>query len=71
MLKFFTLLFVQDENSKQLLAGIGINNVQIGGDTRFDRVYDLVQQAKPQPIIERFVADTDKVLVAGSGVGAR
>ena len=66
MLKFFTLLFVQDENSKQLLAGIGINNVQIGGDTRFDRVYDLVQQAKPQPIIERFVADADKVLVAGS-----
>lgn len=66
MLKFFTLLFVQDENSKRLLAGIGINNVQIGGDTRFDRVYDLVQQAKPQPIIERFVADADKVLVAGS-----
>lgn len=65
MLRFFTVLFVQDENSRKLLAGIGINNVQIGGDTRFDRVYDLVQQAKPQPIIERFVSDS-KVLVAGS-----
>lgn len=65
MLKFFTVLFVQDENSRKLLAGIGINNVQIGGDTRFDRVYDIVQQAKPQPIIERFVSDS-KVLVAGS-----
>lgn len=65
MLKFFTILFVQDENSKRLLASIGINNVQIGGDTRFDRVYDLVQQAKPQPLIEKFVGDS-KVLVAGS-----
>jgi len=66
LLKFFTILFVQDENSKQLLANIGIRNVQIGGDTRFDRVYDLVQQAKPQPLIEQFVSGADKVLVAGS-----
>lgn len=65
MLKFFTVLFVQDENSRKLLAGIGINNVQIGGDTRFDRVYDIVQQAQPQPLIEKFVGDS-KVLVAGS-----
>ncbi len=65
MLKFFTLLFVQDDNSKQLLSSVGINNVQIGGDTRFDRVFDLVQQAKPQPLISQFVGDSN-ILVAGS-----
>lgn len=65
LLGSFTKLFVQDENSKKLLATIGVENVEVGGDTRFDRVYDLVQQAQPQPLIEKFVGNS-KVLVAGS-----
>jgi len=38
MLKCFTHIFVQDEISKKLLEGIGIHNVTVSGDTRFDRV---------------------------------
>jgi len=65
LLRCFTSIFVQDENSRNLLLTIGIQNVKIGGDTRFDRVYDLVSQAKSQPLIELF-AGSDKVIVAGS-----
>jgi 3-deoxy-D-manno-octulosonic-acid transferase len=56
---------VQNENSKLLLAKIKINQVEIGGDTRFDRVYDLAQHAKPNNIIELF-ANNSKVIIAGS-----
>ena len=38
LLKGFTHLFVQDEASQNLLIGIGIKQVSVSGDTRFDRV---------------------------------
>ena len=38
MLGFFNRLFVQDEESVQLLDSIGIRNAQRTGDTRFDRI---------------------------------
>ena len=41
ILKNFTHLYIQDERSRQLLASIGIDNVSIVGDTRFDRVGDI------------------------------
>ncbi len=66
MLGCFTRLFVQDEASRDLLAGIGINNVTVAGDTRFDRVADIRQNARKVPFIDRMVADTTQVLVAGS-----
>ncbi len=46
MLAFVTRFFVQDEQSVQLLQSIGIGNVTISGDTRFDRVWANVQQLK-------------------------
>lgn len=49
VLDCFNHLFVQDEESKQLLEGIGVKNVTICGDTRFDRVIAIQQQAKEFP----------------------
>ncbi len=55
VLRCFTHFFVQNEKSKQLLAKIGINNVTITGDTRFDRVKQIQQQAKVLPVVEEFL----------------
>ena len=60
-----THLFVQNEISRRLLEGIGVTNVDVVGDTRFDRVLDIRNAAKPLPLAERF-AGCWKVLVAGS-----
>ena len=62
VLKCFTHFFVQNEKSRQLLAGIGITNVSISGDTRFDRVLEIKQQAKELDIVEAFVEDAFRSL---------
>ena len=78
VLKCFTRLFVQNEESKRLLEGIGITAVDVVGDTRFDRVLQIKEAAKQLPICEAFrtgVASSQsadvphhdfKVFVAGS-----
>lgn len=66
ILRNFTHLYVQDEASRTLLSGIGVNAVSVVGDTRFDRVMDIRLQAKKLPVVEAFVKGCDKVLVAGS-----
>jgi len=43
VLKCFTHFFVQNEQSRQLLATIGITSVSIVGDTRFDRVLQITK----------------------------
>ncbi len=65
VLGFITKIFLQDEHSKSLLQGIGITNVIIAGDTRFDRVVE--NAAKPKAILEvqAFCAHSN-VFVAGS-----
>jgi 3-deoxy-D-manno-octulosonic-acid transferase len=65
-LRCFEHLFVQTEQSKQLLAGIGIENVTVTGDTRFDRVNELAAREDDCAVVRRFVASSDKVLIAGS-----
>ena len=65
VLHCFTHFYVQNEKSKQLLGGIGIDNVTITGDTRFDRVLQIKEQARQLPLIEAF-ANGKKVFVAGS-----
>lgn len=67
MLGCFNHIFVQNEASKNLLATIGFtNNVSISGDTRFDRVIEIAESFQPIPIIESFIGDCKKVMVAGS-----
>jgi len=65
VLRCFTHLFVQDENSHTLLRGIGVENVSVVGDTRFARVLDIRNAAKDVPIAEAF-ASGRSVLVCGS-----
>ena len=65
VLKCFTRFFVQNEESKRLLQGIGIQDVDVVGDTRFDRVLQIKEAAKQLPICEAFQKD-NKVFVAGS-----
>lgn len=65
LLKSFRHIFVQDKSSLELLGQHGISKISVAGDTRFDRVYDLCQQAKELPLIESFVQDK-QVIVAGS-----
>ena len=67
VLKCFTRFYVQNEKSRELLATIGITNVTVSGDTRFDRVLQIKEAAKVIPEIEQLLgADHPKVFVAGS-----
>ncbi len=65
MLACFTHLFVQNKESLHLLNSIQINNAEISGDTRFDRVLQTANNFTSLPLIERFCAGK-QVLVAGS-----
>ena len=65
VLKCFTRFFVQNEESKRLLESIGITDVDVVGDTRFDRVLQIKEAAKQLPICEAFQKDYH-VFVAGS-----
>lgn len=66
VLKCFTHLFVQNEESVRLLQGIGVTNTTIVGDTRFDRVLDICRQAEELPLLEVFKGGNQFTLVAGS-----
>ena len=66
MLKCFNTLFVQNEQSRELLAGIGIDNVVVAGDTRFDRVADVRAAAREFPLVAKFVEKSKFTLVMGS-----
>lgn len=66
LLLHFTRIFVQDEDSLQLLAEFGIANAVVAGDTRFDRVCELAKQAGSFPLIDAFCKGEEKILVAGS-----
>lgn len=54
VLHCITHFFVQNEVSLQLLKGIGIDKATVVGDTRFDRVLQIKEQAKKLPIVEAF-----------------
>lgn len=61
----FTHIFVQKENSEQLLARIGITKVTVAGDTRFDRVQQVLETEYRIIALEDFARGSD-VIVAGS-----
>lgn len=65
VLRCFTHFYVQNEVSRELLAGIGINEVTVVGDTRFDRVLSIREQLKQLPVAEAF-SEGRRVFVAGS-----
>lgn len=66
MLDCFTLFFVQNEMSEELLESIHVNKpITINGDTRFDRVIEIADKYEPVPFIDSFCGSS-KVIVAGS-----
>ena len=71
LLHCFTHIFVQDEASRRLLAEHGVHECSVAGDTRFDRVNEVLavtrerQDARLLPIAQ-FVEEAPQVIVAGS-----
>jgi 3-deoxy-D-manno-octulosonic-acid transferase len=64
-LKKVTHFFVQHETSKQLLKDLGIQNVTIAGDTRLDRVSEILERDNSLDFMEEFTKDRS-CFVAGS-----
>jgi 3-deoxy-D-manno-octulosonic-acid transferase len=65
MLGKFEEIFVQDQRSYDLLTGIGLRKVSLAGDTRFDRVVQIVCASREIPELEKFRGG-EKLFLAGS-----
>jgi 3-deoxy-D-manno-octulosonic-acid transferase len=65
MLGNFSWYFLQNDLSAELLDNIGIKNITVSGDTRFDRVISIAENADDIPGIKQF-CNGSKVVVAGS-----
>jgi len=65
-LKSFTYFFVQNESSKELLLNIGITNVSVSGDTRFDRVATILEKDNSLDFISEFKNNTLTLVVGSS-----
>jgi 3-deoxy-D-manno-octulosonic-acid transferase len=65
ILKEFEHIFVQNQQSASLLKSIGIQQVSVAGDTRFDRVKTICDQKKELPLVQNF-KNGKKLLVVGS-----
>lgn len=65
MLHCFRHIFLQNTQSQELLASIGICNSTVAGDTRFDRVYATAKAAEKIAMLDEFCQNST-VIVAGS-----
>lgn len=65
-LKNFEHFFVQNQQTATLLNKIGYKNITISGDTRFDRVMTIANNAKSFQDIEKFCKGDKKIILAGS-----
>lgn len=61
-----THFFVQNQQSADLLITHGISQVTVAGDTRFDRVAKIAAEMVSFPLIEKFVGNSNEIIVAGS-----
>lgn len=71
LLNCFTHIFVQDTESENLLKAHGINHCSVAGDTRFDRVKEIMELQKTKADnrltpVAQFVQGCDRVIIAGS-----
>jgi 3-deoxy-D-manno-octulosonic-acid transferase len=65
ILKCYDYIFVQDKNSMDLLTKLGIKNICVSGDTRYDRVFTIASQSNSLELIEVFKANKN-LIIAGS-----
>ena len=61
----FSHFYVQDNQSKELLQGINMTNISIAGDTRFDRVSEILKSDNGLEFMNRF-SKNSTCFVAGS-----
>jgi 3-deoxy-D-manno-octulosonic-acid transferase len=62
----FEHFFVQNSSSKELLLKLGKTNVTVSGDTRFDRVTEILKQNNALDFIEEFKNNTLTVVIGSS-----
>lgn len=65
LLHHFDFFFTQNPQTKQLLSSIGIEQAEVAGDTRFDRVMDIIRTGKEIELVKKF-KDNQKTFVIGS-----
>ena len=65
-LKTFNHFFVQNDSSKKLIQSIGFNNVTISGDTRFDRVVDILNRDNSLGFIGNFKNNQPTIVIGSS-----
>ncbi len=68
MLSCFDHFFVQNQHSMALLQSLRIKGFTVAGDTRFDRVNQIIRQGANIPVVERF-KNGQKIMVVGSAWG--
>jgi 3-deoxy-D-manno-octulosonic-acid transferase len=66
ILGFFEHIFVQNDDSLDLLDSVGIRNASYAGDTRFDRVLEVAAGASALPQLAQLASPDKVTLVAGS-----
>jgi len=64
-LKMIDAFYVQNLQTQKLLHEIGISDVTISGDTRFDRVSEISKRHQQLPLIEKF-KQRKKLIILGS-----
>lgn len=65
-LQSITHFFVQDSTSENLLKSIGKTNVSVSGDTRFDRVVEVLQSDNSLDFISEFTQEQTTVVIGSS-----
>lgn len=66
LLHCFSHLYVQNKESCELLCGVGVKRVTIAGDTRFDRVTDIMQTTVEIPELAKFKQGGGLTFIVGS-----
>jgi len=64
-LNVYKKIFVQDMDSEQLLKSIGLENIIVAGDTRFDRVIAIAEKVKEDTLVSTFKGNC-KLWICGS-----
>ncbi len=65
----FDHFFVQDQDTLDLLKTIEVNQVEITGDTRYDRVSQIVEDAGEIPLVDEFLSSKECLIVGSCWPG--
>ncbi|HLZ16919.1 MAG TPA: glycosyltransferase N-terminal domain-containing protein, partial [Cyclobacteriaceae bacterium] len=65
LLQHFNFFFTQNQETKKLLSSIGISNTSVAGDTRFDRVMQIIKNGGEIEQAKQF-KNNQKLFVIGS-----